>query len=352
MNIPKKAAGILKSQLNLWTNRTYVLPFVLLNITSDCNSRCIMCGFGRDLKKQQLTVADIKGIARAAKILKIRNFIISGGEPLLHPELAKIARILGETGAKLSLASNGLILEEHAYLIAGLFATVFVSWDGSCQETYEKIRGVDALARVKAGVKKLKTLKPSILVIARNVVQKANYADLAKLTIAARDLGMNHISFSPADVTNAAFGRSGQLPAGVLENILLDGNDLAGFKKIIFDLRASQPQLFSSKFIIEGFKNLLRIYNYYAAQSGKNKFPPAVCNLPWLYAVVEADGQLKPCCLYSSVGSIRQERLEELVRGEMMIKSRNKIRHSQSLVCSRCAYASSRVHLKMLSKIF
>lgn len=352
MQLIRKSLSIFKCLLNYLNQHTFTLPFLVLNITTACNSRCKMCDFWKNSKIQELSLSEIKAIAGSVERLNISKFIISGGEPLLHSDFAGVIEILGKTKAKLGLATNGIVLARYAPLVAKSFSTVFISLDGSSPEVYQKVRGIDALASVVAGVEKLKSLNPSVLVVGRNIIQKSNYSDLASIIMTAQDMGIDYISFSPADVKNIAFGRSGKVDFGTTQNILLDENDLIKFRQIIAGLKKSQPELFSSKFIIEGFKNLINIHNYYAAMLGKSKFPTVYCNLPWLYAAVDADGKVRPCCLHDPVGNIRQESFEQIVNSAAMLELRKNYKKLKNPMCSHCAYASTKVHLKMLYEMF
>jgi len=352
MNLFGKFIGISKCQLNYLTHRTFTLPFLVLNITTNCNSRCQMCDFWKNPKPQELSLPEIKEIAGLTEKLNIKKFIVSGGEPLLHSDFSGVMEVLGKSKAKIGLATNGILLAEYASLVAKYCSTVFVSLDGSSSQVYRNVRGVDALASVMAGVKKLKTLNPLLLVIGRNIIQKSNYLDLVAIIKTAREWGMDHISFSAADVKNAGFGRSGKVDSTTAQGILLDEKDLIQFKQVITSFTKTYPKLFSTKFIIEGYKNLINIHNYYSAMLGRSKFPPVYCNLPWLYAAVDADGKVRPCCLRQEIGNIRERSLGEIVTSAEMIEFRKQLKKQKDSKCSHCAYSSAKVHLKMLCEMF
>jgi len=352
MKLIEKFSGILKCQLNFLTDRTFTMPFLVLNITIRCNSRCLMCDFWKNQNGEELSVREIQNVADSAEKLNIKKFVISGGEPLLHPDFTSIVKALKKTKAKLSLATNGIMLEEYAPFIAKSFSTVFVSLDGGDPEVYKKVRGVDGLSDAAKGVKKLKSLNPSILVIGRNIIQRSNYLDLPAIVKKAKDMGMDHISFSAADVNYAAFGRDNKVEREAARNILLDENDLIRFKTVITGLKKAGPEFFSSRFIIEGFKVFLNIHSYYGAMAGKSNFPAVCCNLPWLYAVIDADGNLRPCCLHKGIGNIRQESFEKIVTSAVMTEFRKKLKKQKDSMCSHCTYSSAKVHLKMLYEMF
>ena len=343
-----KFLRVLKCQLNILTHRTFILPFVVITITTRCNSKCVTCDFWRNQNRDELTLPEMRNLADSVKKLDIRSIALTGGEPLMHPDFSNIVLTLGKTQAKLKMATNGTLLEEYAPLVSRFFTTVLVSLDGGSPEVYRKVRGIDAFANVVAGVKKLKRLNPSILVFARTVIQKYNYFELVPIIKTAKDMGADYISFVSADIKSSSFGRNGTLGQVRAQHILLDENDLIRFKDIIQNLKKAQAHYFSSRFIIEGYRNLLNIYNYYGAMIGKLKFFGVSCNLPWRLIVMQPNGDVRPCCFHREMGNIRKESFEQIVKSVRMIEFRRKLKKKRQAMCSGCIFSSANIHLKML----
>src|SRR5438105_4422035 len=74
-------------RLGRMTNRTYVLPLVIFFPTSRCNSRCISCDWWKQNGADDLSLEEIRALARALRPLGTRVVVFSGGEPLLRPEV-------------------------------------------------------------------------------------------------------------------------------------------------------------------------------------------------------------------------------------------------------------------------
>ena len=350
MRLITKSLGVLKCQLNFLTNRVFSLPFILLDLTTRCNSRCLTCDFWKTQDRADLSLSEIKNVADSAGGLDIKSFVLSGGEPLLHPNFIDIVKMLDGTRARLKLATNGILLEKWAPFIARFFSKVFISLDGSTPELYRKVRGVDAFTQVVNGIRILKELNPSITVIGRTIVQKSNYFDLIPITKTAKDIGIDHVSFQAADVRSSSFGRKDELGQERARHILLDDNDLICFKRIVNDIRRTNPLFFSSNFIIDGFRNLINIYNYYGAMIGSSGFPRVYCNLPWIFTVVEADGKIRPCYFHRDIGDIRQEPFEKIVNSTRAIGFRRDLKRIRHPMCIHCVFSSTRVRSRMLYK--
>jgi MoaA/NifB/PqqE/SkfB family radical SAM enzyme len=142
------------------TGQTHTLPMVLFAPTARCNSRCLSCDWWRADGKSDLTVDEVRRLAAELPALGTKVVVFTGGEPLLRPDVMELAGLFRAQGLRLQLLTSGLALERHAAAIAERFEMVIVSLDGHTPELYQRIRGVDGLGVVTAGVKKLRALAP------------------------------------------------------------------------------------------------------------------------------------------------------------------------------------------------
>lgn len=113
-----------------------------LNITDNCNMRCIMCGSWRDRSKDELTTAEWKAALRQLRDERVRYVGFAGGEPLLRGDLAELVADASSLGLHTELTTSGYLLDDarlESLLRAGLQATV-ISIDG-VGPAYEAIRG-------------------------------------------------------------------------------------------------------------------------------------------------------------------------------------------------------------------
>ena len=78
---------------------------------------------------------------------------------------------------------------------------------------------------------------------------------------------------------------------------------------------------------------------YYAAFYGLNPFPYKKCNAPWVSAVMEADGTVRPCFFHEAMGNIREQSLEDILNSEKSIRFRKELGHGQQQhLCKMCCY--------------
>src|SRR5438046_7939505 len=96
-----------RSLLNLASDHLHTLPLVVLYITDGCNSRCVTCDIWK-LPRRNMDMALVNRLAAEFPKLGVRQVVLSGGEAMQHPEWPRIARTFRESGAKITLLTNGL----------------------------------------------------------------------------------------------------------------------------------------------------------------------------------------------------------------------------------------------------
>lgn len=92
--------------------RENVLRNLQLAVTYDCQYNCFFCA-ANNLKKdiKTLNIEQIARITKEAKRLGCINVNITGGEPLLHKDLAQIVKTIYRNGLMVGLISNGALAE-------------------------------------------------------------------------------------------------------------------------------------------------------------------------------------------------------------------------------------------------
>lgn len=314
------------------THQTLALPLLIFFPTARCNSRCVSCDWWRSDGATDLTLDEIRELGAQLPDLHTRLVLFSGGEPLLRPEVFDIADVFRARGLKLHLLTSGLFLQKLAEPVASRFEQVTISLDAHTAPLYASIRGVDALALVERGVARLQTLAPGLAIRARSTLHRHNFTELPNLIDKARAMGLKQISFLSADVTSEAFGRRGESST---RGLLLDENEVLRFKQVVEETIRTHLRDFETGFIAESPEKLRRLPRYYAAQLGIGDFPPVTCNAPWVSAVVEADGTVRPCFFHHALGNIREKSLGAILREEM-VTFRRGLRMDENETCRKC----------------
>lgn len=326
-----------KRYITLKTHKIHALPIAILMPHSSCNCRCVMCDIWKgngDL--QQLTETDVRDLLESLKQLGTRQVVMSGGEALMNPNLFRLCDILRVEGMKLTILSTGLLLSRYAEEVVSHTDEVIVSLDGS-ETVHNAIRRIpNAYQKLREGVQAVKSLRPDFPLSARCVIQQGNFADWPNIIEAARGIGLDSISFLPADVTTEAFNRPEPWEAERTAEVKLTTAQLPELKAIIELLITKYQADFASGFIVESPAKLSRIYDYYAAFHGLGDFPLVRCNAPWVSAVVEADGTVRPCFFHEAIGNIRRTPLPDLLNRPDSITFRQNLDMDANPICRKC----------------
>jgi Fe-coproporphyrin III synthase len=310
------------------------MPVLVLFPHNRCNCRCVMCDIWRIREVRQVTPADLEPHLDSIRRLKVRWVVFSGGEPQLNRELAKLAEMLRAENIRLTLLTAGLLLEAHADEIAAMVDDIIVSLDGPA-EIHDQIRGVPhAFRRLQVGIAAVRSLRPQMEISVRSTVQKANHQALRETVAAARRLGANSISFLAADLTSQAFNRAEPWDGERQQEITLSAAQTDALECEIEALIASREM--ATGFIRENEAKLRRIVAHFRAQRGVVESQAPRCNAPWVSAVVEADGNVRPCFFHRILGNIHQQALIDIVNGPEAVAFRAQLDVACNPVCRRC----------------
>ena len=148
-------------------------------------------------------------------------------------------------------------------------------------------------------------------------------------------MGLDQISFLPADVSSHAFNREVLWSDQRQHEILIHQSELPEFK-IITETVIKYITGYTPHFVAESPEKLRKIYNYYAAFYGLNLFPYKKCNAPWVSTVVEADGTVRPCFFHAPLGNIRQQPLESILNSDESIRFRKELDMEKNNTCIKC----------------
>jgi MoaA/NifB/PqqE/SkfB family radical SAM enzyme len=263
--------------------------------------------------------------------------VFSGGEPLLRPEVFDAAQIFRAQGMTLHLLTSGILLERFAERVAQQFARVIVSLDATSASLYEQVRGVDALAIVGRGIARLRRGWPEIPLSGRATLHRANFRELPRLIEYAKSIGLDRISFLPADISSLGFGRATgpEVNPAPLHALALEADEVGEFESIIERTIAVYASDFESGFVAESPEKLRRLPRYYAALRGAEPFPSVTCNAPWVSVVVEANGSVRPCFFHGSIGNVRKAPIAAIVARNLRA-FRESFDVGADPVCVRC----------------
>ncbi|TDF64174.1 heme d1 biosynthesis radical SAM protein NirJ [Cupriavidus sp. L7L] len=173
-------------------------PVVIWNLIRRCNLNCRHCyATSADTDfKGELDTAEALRVLAQLRDARVPALILSGGEPLLRPDVYDIAAHARALGFHLSLSSNGTLLDAgHAARLAATgFDYVGVSLDG-LPATHDRFRRSDgAFAQALAGLRVARAA--GLRVGVRMTLTEANAAQLPDMVALAEREGIDKFYLS------------------------------------------------------------------------------------------------------------------------------------------------------------
>jgi radical SAM protein with 4Fe4S-binding SPASM domain len=295
-----------------------------------------MCDIWKREVSSEIKTLDLERHRESLRRLSVRWVVLSGGEPLLHTDLRPLCTFFRELNIRLTLLTTGLLLSKRASEVAELFDEIIISIDGPAR-VHDAIRRVNgALRLIETGVAAIRRLRPRILITGRTTVQKANHDHLQETVAVAQSIGLNSISFLAADLTSEAFNRQLLWPLERQNEIAITAGELHVLEEEVEGLITKYAEEIRTGYIVESAQKLRRIVAHFAAHLGLVQPISPTCNAPWVSAVVEVDGYVRPCFFHRSIGNIHESDLEQIVNGESATDFRRDLRVPDNPVCQHC----------------
>ncbi len=279
------------------------------NITRLCNLKCTHCylpagfvdtnefpsGYYRDTELTQSQCFRV--IDEIAEINPNILLILTGGEPLLRPDILKISDYAARTGFLVVMGTNGVLLNDetvqrmsdHGVAGAG------ISLDAVDPVNHDKFRGMDgAWEGTMNGVEALKRANLDFLV--QTSVTQWNYDEIPQIVDFAYELGAKVFNLyflvrtgrgkTVMDITPAQYERMlstlFELQAKYRGKMLVAAKCAPHYKRVIYEQQSDSPFL--------------------------QAYPSGTCPCGIYYCRITPEGDLTPCpYMPVSVGNLKTE---------------------------------------------
>lgn len=304
--------------------------FVKLKLTWNCNLRCQMCNHWRE-RATDMPVDFFKNIVTQLAELGCKRIHLSGGEPLLYPQVFELMEYIRKKNIKLTMTTNGtLINEKIAQKIGELqVSNINVSIDSPLPEIHDKVRGIqNAFHRTLRGIELLKKYHQAKLQI-NMVVNPLNYTTVSELPDLAYNIGANNICLIPVKI------RTQEIPFFELENLIEYNEKIAPItlaKGLMYNLVKNSQQIY---IFGQNLKELKESCNGKYAQGYYDTHP---CIALWTHALIDHMGRVSACCYTVNspiLGDLKSQTFYEIWTNKNYQKIRN-ITHAPFEDCKGC----------------
>jgi MoaA/NifB/PqqE/SkfB family radical SAM enzyme len=289
-----------------------------LETTSRCNSLCETCilTFGGREPQKDLDWPEFRHVVDQFPVLE--RVVLHGiGEPLLNPALPRMIAHLKGRGATVLFNSNAITLGHRlgAALIETGLDELRVSLDASTRETYLRVRGVDAFAKVVANLeafaetrRRTGATRPAVSLwftaLRDNIEEIAGLVPLAA-RVGAAGIHLQRLVYNGLGLAVEAQSLYGRLRARE-EAVIRSTEAAARAQGIDFSASgATAPEVSLTPVAADR--------------------PWSACRRPWALAYVTVHGNVLPCCIapwitghYAGIilGNLYRQSLVEVWWGE------------------------------------
>jgi len=161
------------------------LRYLELQVTGRCNLKCRHCYLGKP-GRDDLPLGTVLDVLDQFERMQGLRLLISGGEPLLHPDFWGLNEALPEFGFRSILLTNGTLIDSDTAERLAVHE-VQVSLDG-VGPSHDALRGPGTFARALAAVRSLLSLGKDVSVA--TMVHAGNIQDFPQLEALVSELGI------------------------------------------------------------------------------------------------------------------------------------------------------------------
>jgi Fe-coproporphyrin III synthase len=178
--------------------------------------------------------------------------------------------------------------------------------------------------------------RPGMPISCRTTVQRLNHTYLRATVSAVKSLGLDSISFLAADISSTAFNREEPWAPKRQNEIALSRAELIELEEEIELLIQAHQGDIGQGFIAESNEKLRRIGARFRERIDGTPPKAPICNAPWVSAVIEVDGSVRPCFFHPPIGNAHQFTLEEAINTETALSFRSRLKVASNPICQQC----------------
>jgi AdoMet-dependent heme synthase len=177
-------------------NQEKFVPLIMSwNVTRKCNMKCSHCYINATEKKvdNELNTEEAKVLMDQICQVSRPLLVLSGGEPLLRPDIYALIEYGAAKGLKMGLGSNGSLIDDAVAgkLKAAGIATVSISIDSNIPSQHDEFRGVTgAWEKAVNACKALR--KNNVLVQVNTTLTQQNYNQIDDIMTLAEGIGVEN----------------------------------------------------------------------------------------------------------------------------------------------------------------
>ncbi|MFA6217627.1 MAG: radical SAM protein [Candidatus Omnitrophota bacterium] len=300
----------------------FVPPVFHAAITARCNLNCPRCMYRLNNPKafkdpDDMSEGVFSGIMNRWSSY-IDTVVFSGGEPLMHPDFARLVDIAKSKRLQLKIITNGILIMSNIEALKQ-FDLINISLD--CYD-------YDSFSRYKAGTQEQyrHVLEGVSLLRSKNIPFRVSFI-LSQENV---DEAMKFIDFARTiDATNVIFHNMNPHASDKYSPLIIQSEKV---KRFIADITCRDDYSFNIQLPV--------IFD-----DNSEKMKHSICNQPWYYSCVDGRGDIAYCCHLKHSRDIGNINLGYTLNSESIKKFRDEMR-KQRYPMRDCYYCQRRFYGK------
>ena len=310
--------------------------YVKMKVFYGCNLKCEMCNHWRDRRPAPVSAERISEIIRELGEMGTKKIHISGGEPMLRPQIPEFVELASSLGVKVTMTTNGTLVDKAKAkrLVEGGLRGVNISIDSPIRKMHEKIRGVEGAFKATAKAVELFQRykhKGKLTIRINTVVSRTNYQTLLTLPDLAHELGADGINLIPVD------DHCGEI-------LSMRKKDIALFNETIAPRIAERAMalglLVSDEDAFPFGRSESEVRMGRAGRYAFGYYDTHPCYAPWTHSLIDFNGNVYVCCMtrerMAPLGNITVHSFREIWESSAYQRVRLKMHPPALSPCRRC----------------
>ncbi|MBO4605601.1 MAG: TIGR04133 family radical SAM/SPASM protein [Bacteroidales bacterium] len=205
--------------------RKHELSYLFWECTTRCNLSCRHCGSDCTVvsREKDMPLEDfLAAVDTIPQAQKPRIVVLTGGEPLLRPDIEQVGQALRQRGIQWGMVSNGWFYDEqmHGRLMAAGLGALTVSLDG-LQESHDWMRGRPGSFQRALRVISVMSADPRLTSDVVTCVNRRNLAELPEIWAMLEAMGVRQWRlFTIIPIGRAAKDPDMRLESGELKKLM------------------------------------------------------------------------------------------------------------------------------------
>lgn len=323
---------------NLMNGRSLPPKTLTFRISGQCNLNCKMCIYRNAGYLNSSNMLPVTIFKQIIDQVRSTNPIISitGGEPLLHPNIIECINYVSEKGLRCSMVTNGWHLSQFAQDIARSELNLLtISIDGP-EHLQDQIRGIKGVhRRAFEGIREVMMYEKRPLVFVNTSILADNYMHIPEVVDEAIEAGVDGMNVQVlwTRTPERSLSHNQLFPEFSVREGWLDESLMAIDFNLLNDVlgKAKQKNIFLSIF---PSSSIQKIRSWYLDPAHLLKNHRLMC--PWMMANVFHDGTLRMCDDII-IGDLHHEGFWEVWNSERACSFRRTLKQSKNFpICAGC----------------